>query len=309
VQIGAHVSSSGGIHTAIDRIEAMGGDSVQIFTQSPRTWRPTNHDPKNFERFKERRAEVGIGGVVCHALYLINLASPQDDVYAKSGAALQNTVDVACGIEADAVVFHVGSHLGSGFDAGVERVVPALREALKRCSETTWLLMENSAGTGDTIGRSVDELATLFDALDRHERLGICLDCCHLFASGYDVTNRKELDRLLAEVDERIGLDRLRVLHVNDSATPLGSNRDRHANISDGLLGEDMGVFMSHPKLQRLPALLEVPGKDGHGPDADEVRKLKELHARWTKRGRGSASTARTHGMSARRSAARRTRG
>jgi deoxyribonuclease-4 len=312
VQIGAHVSSSGGIHTAIDRIEAMGGDSVQIFTQSPRTWRPTNHDPKNFERFKERRAEAGIGGVVCHALYLINLASPQDDVYAKSVAALQNTVDVACGIEADAVVFHVGSHLGSGFDAGVERVVPALREALKRCSETTWLLMENSAGTGDTIGRSIDELATLFEALDGHERLGICLDCCHLFASGYDITNRKALDRLLAEVDERIGLDRLRVLHVNDSATPLGSNRDRHANVGDGLLGEDMGVFMSHPKLQRLPALLEVPGKDGHGPDADEVRKLKELHQRWTekpKRGRGSASTARRHGMSARRSAARRTRG
>jgi deoxyribonuclease-4 len=309
VQIGAHVSSSGGIHTAIDRIEAFGGDAVQIFTQSPRTWRPTNHDPKNFERFKERRAEAGIGGVACHALYLINLASPQDDVYEKSVAALQNTIDVACAIEADAVVFHVGSHLGSGFEAGVERVVPALRESLKRCSETTWLVMENSAGTGATVGRSIDELAILFDALDRHERLGICLDSCHLFATGYDVTDRAALDAVLAEVDDRIGLDRLRVVHVNDSAAPLGSNRDRHANVGEGLLGDDLGVFMSQPKLQGLPALLEVPGRDGHGPDADEVRKLKELQARWTKRGRGSGAAGRRSGTSARRSAARRTRG
>jgi deoxyribonuclease IV len=290
VQLGAHVSSSGGIHTAIDRIEAMDGDAVQIFTQSPRTWRPTNHDPANFERFKERRAEAGIGGVVCHALYLINLASPKDELYGKSVASLQNTMDVACAIEADGVVFHVGSHQGAGFESALERVVPALRSTLERCSETTWLLIENTAGAGDTIGRSIEELAALYEALERHERLGICLDSCHLYASGYDVTKRKELDRVLAEVDASIGLDRLRVLHVNDSKAPLGSNRDRHDNIGAGLLGEDLGVFLSHPKLQRLPALLEVPGKDGHGPDADEVRKLKELHARATKkRRRGSA--------------------
>jgi deoxyribonuclease-4 len=297
VQIGAHVSSSGGIHTAIDRIEGFGGDSVQVFTQSPRTWRPTNHAPANFDRFKQRRGEAGIGGVVCHALYLINLASPRDDIYEKSVSALGNTIDVACGIEADAVVFHVGSHLGSGFEAGLERVVPALRAALERCSKRTWLLMENSAGTGGTIGRSLEELQALFEALDKHERLGICLDSCHLYASGYDVTDRKALDRLVEEVDQRIGLDRLRVLHVNDSATPLGSNRDRHANIGEGLIGEELGVFMSHPELQGLPALLEVPGRDGHGPDADEVRKLKELHRRWSKkaarRGRGSGGAAR----------------
>ena len=290
MQLGAHVSTSGGIHTAIDRIEAMDGDAVQIFTQSPRTWRPTNHDPANFERFKERRAEAGIGGVVCHALYLINLASPKDELYGKSVASLQNTMDVACAIEADGVVFHVGSHQGAGFESALERVVPALRSTLERCSETTWLLIENTAGAGDTIGRSIEELAALYEALERHERLGICLDSCHLYASGYDVTKRKELDRVLAEVDASIGLDRLRVLHVNDSKAPLGSNRDRHDNIGAGLLGEDLGVFLSHPKLQRLPALLEVPGKDGHGPDADEVRKLKELHARATKkRRRGSA--------------------
>ncbi len=280
MQLGAHVSTSGGIHTAIDRIEAMGGDCVQIFTQSPRAWRPTNHDPANFERCKERRAEAGIGDVVCHAVYLINLASPNDELYEKSVAALENTVDVASSIEADGVVFHVGSHQGAGFEVSLKRVVPAVRKALKRCSETTWLLIENTAGTGDTIGRSIDELAALYDALDAHERLGICLDTCHLYASGYDVTNREELDRLLGEVDQRIGLERLRALHVNDSKTPLGSNRDRHDNIGEGLIGEELGVFLSHPKLQGLPAYLEVPGTDGHGPDAEQVRKLKELHAR-----------------------------
>jgi deoxyribonuclease-4 len=280
VQLGAHVSTSGGIHTAIDRIEAMDGDCVQIFTQSPRTWRPTNHDPANFERFKERRAEAEVGSVVCHAVYLINLASPNDDLYEKSVAALENTVDVACAIEAEGVVFHVGSHQGAGFEVALKRVVPALRRALKRCSETTWLLMENTAGAGDTVGRSIEELSALYDALKRHERLGICLDSCHLYASGYDVTKRAELDRVLAEVDERIGLDRLRALHANDSKAPLGSNRDRHDNIGAGLLGEDLGVFLAHPKLQKLPAFLEVPGKDGHGPDAEQVRKLKELHAR-----------------------------
>jgi deoxyribonuclease-4 len=297
VQLGAHVSTSGGIHTAIDRIEAIGGDCVQIFTQSPRAWRPTNHDPANFERFKERRAEAGIGGVLCHAVYLINLASPNDELYKKSVAALENTVDVASAIEADGVVFHVGSHQGAGFEVSLKRVLPALSKALKRSSGTTWLLIENTAGAGDTIGRSIEELAALYDALDGHERLGICLDSCHLYASGYDVTKREELDRVLAEVDEQIGLKRLRALHVNDSKTPLGSNRDRHDNIGEGLLGEELGVFLSHPKLQGLPAYLEVPGSDGHGPDAEQVRKLKELHARALKKPR--AGSARKPGKSA----------
>ena len=278
---GAHVSSSGGIHTAIDRAEGFGCDAVQVFTQSPRAWRPTNHSPESLERFKERRAETGIGAVVCHALYLVNLASPDDELYRKSVDSLRNTIEVACGIEADAVVFHIGSHLGAGLDAGIDRVCGAMRELLELCGERVWFLMENSAGAGATIGRSLDELATLFDRLDEHPRLGICLDSCHLFVSGVDVSKADELDRLVEEVDARMGLDRLRVLHVNDAAAPLGSNRDRHANIGEGLIGEELGVFLSHPKLQGLPALLEVPGKDGHGPDADEVRKLKELHARW----------------------------
>src|ERR671929_1489214 len=278
---GAHVSSSGGIHTAIDRAEGFGCDALQVFTQSPRAWRPTNHSPESFERFKERRGEAGIGAVVCHALYLVNLASPDDELYRKSVDSLRNTIEVACGIEADAVVFHIGSHLGAGFDAGIERVCGAMRELLELCADRVWFLMENSAGAGGTIGRSLDELATLFDRLDAHPRLGLCLDSCHPFVSGVAVTKPEELDRLVAGGDARIGLDRLRALHANDSAAPLGSNRDRHANIGDGLIADGLGAFLTHPKLQGLPALLEVPGKDNNGPDADEVRKLKELHARW----------------------------
>jgi deoxyribonuclease IV len=284
VLLGAHVSTAGGIHTAIDRVEAIGGESVQVFTQSPRTWRPTNHDPATFERFKERRAEAGIGGVLCHALYLVNLASPDDEIYGKSVATLETTMDVACAIDADGVVVHVGSHLGAGFDAGLERALPALQRTLERCSETTWLLLENSAGAGGTIGRSIEELAVLVDRLERHPRVGVCLDSCHLWVSGVDVTDPAALDATIDELDERIGLDRLRALHVNDASDGLGSNRDRHENIGEGVLGEELGVFLSRPRFQDLPTVLEVPGKDGKGPDADEMRKLKELHARATRR-------------------------
>ena len=307
---GAHVSTSGGIHTAIDRIEAIGGESVQIFTQSPRTWRPTNHDPANFERFKERRAEAGIDGVVCHALYLVNLATPDKEIYEKSVATLENTVDVGCAIEADGVVFHVGSHLGAGFEAGLEHVVPALERALEHCSDTTWLLIENSAGAGGTIGRSVDELSILVERLGRHPRLGVCLDSCHLYVSGVDVTDRGALDACIDEVEERIGLDRLRALHVNDAAAPLGSNRDRHANLGEGEIGEGMDVFLGHAKLQGLPTILEVPGPDGHGPDAAEIQKLRDLHTRGLKRAKPARkAAARPRGKTASRAGARRTRG
>jgi deoxyribonuclease-4 len=284
VLIGAHVSSSGGIHTAIDRAETIGAESVQVFTQSPRAWRPTNHPPENIERFKERRAEAGIGGVLCHALYLVNLASPKDDFYEKSVAAMCQTVDVGCAIDADGIVFHIGSHLGAGLDAGIERVVEAMKKVLDRCSDTTWLLMENSAGAGGTIGRSIEELALVYGRLDGHPRLGVCLDSCHLYVSGRDVTDAGELDATLDELDREIGLDRLRALHVNDSKAPLGSDLDRHANVGEGLMGDELGVFLGHPRLQGLPAVLEVAGPDGHGPDATQVAATKKLHARWAKK-------------------------
>ena len=275
---------SGGVKKALDRAGEIRADAVQLFVQSPRAWRFPEHEPADLARFRSRRDELGLGAVAVHALYLVNLASPDDELYAKSVATMRDTVDAACAIGADAVVFHVGSHLGSGFEAGLERVVPALELVLERCAGDTWLCLENSAGAGGTIGRSVEELAVLVERLGRHPRLGLCLDSCHLWVSGYDVTDPGTLDRLVAEVDDRIGLDRLRVLHANDAQAPLGSNRDRHANVGEGVLGEGLGVFLSHAAFQGLPALLEVPGPDNHGPDGNEVRKLRELHARATRR-------------------------
>jgi deoxyribonuclease-4 len=143
--------------------------------------------------------------------------------------------------------------------------------------------MENSAGAGGTIGRSVEELAVIFDALDHHERLGVCLDSCHLWVSGVDVTDRAALDALLDDVDAAIGLERLRALHANDAKAPLGSNRDRHDNIGEGLIGDGLGTFLTHPAFQELPVVLEVPGADGKGPNADELRKLRALHERGRK--------------------------
>jgi deoxyribonuclease-4 len=281
VEIGAHVSSAGGIDTAIDRIEAIGGDCVQVFTQSPRMWRPTDHKPETVERFRARRVEAGIGGVVCHALYLVNLATPDETIYRKSIDTMAATVDAAVALGADGVIFHVGSHLGAGFEGGLDRTCDALTEVLEHCRDDTWLLMENSAGAGGTIGRSLDELHTLFERLDRHPRLGLCLDSCHLYVSGYDVTKPKEVDALVHELDERIGLDRLRALHVNDARDPLGSNRDRHANILEGELGEGLGAFVAHPAFEHLSAYLEVPGVNRSGVTAEEIQKLRDLRARW----------------------------
>jgi deoxyribonuclease-4 len=131
------------------------------------------------------------------------------------------------------------------------------------------------------VGRSLEELETLMDRLDRHPRLGICLDSCHLWASGYDVTDPKAVDKIVKQVDKRMGIDRVRALHVNDSATPLGSNRDRHANVLEGEMGEGMGAFLAHPAFQHLGCYLEVPGVDKSGPNAQQIQALRDLHARW----------------------------
>jgi deoxyribonuclease IV len=280
VLFGAHVSSSGGISNAVDRAVELGCDAVQVFTQSPRMWRATVHAPEQVTRFRERRAETGIGSVVCHAVYLVNLAGRDRELRARSVAAMRATLETADAIGAEAVIFHPGSHLGDGLDAGLRRSVPALRELLELTTDRLWLLLENCAGAGGTIGRSLAELAALVDALDGHPRLGVCIDSCHWWASGVDVTRPAALDAAVAELDRSIGLDRLRCLHVNDAASALGSNLDRHASVGEGLMGSRIGVFLAHPAFQGLPAILETPGPEGHGPDAEEVRRLRDLHRR-----------------------------
>ena len=203
---GAHCS--GGIKKALGNGIAMGAETVQLFAQSPRTWRFPAHDAADLEAFRAQREEADLP-VFVHALYLVNLAAPDDSIYSKSIETMRATVDAACAIEADGVVFHVGSHLGAGFDVGLERAVPAIEQVLERCNERTWLLVENSAGAGGTIGRSLDELVLIVDGVGRHERLGVCLDSCHLFVSGVDVTDPVVFDALLTDLDDRIGLDRL----------------------------------------------------------------------------------------------------
>jgi deoxyribonuclease IV len=276
VLLGAHVSAAGGIDHAIDNIEALGGHAVQLFTQSPRRWKPTEHERAAVERFIVRRREADVRYVACHALYLINLASRNRSLVRRSSEALLATVDVAVQIKAD-VVFHVGSHADAELAPSLGRITDTLRLALDRASGSTHLLVENCAGGGGTIGRSVEELATIVDRLDRDRRLGICLDTCHLWCSGIDITDRSTVDTLAEEIDDRIGLKRVRALHVNDTADPLGSNRDVHANIGQGVLGKRLGIMLGHPAFRRLPAILETPGRDGKGPDALEMRRLRRL--------------------------------
>ena len=278
---GAHVSSAGGISKAIDRAEELGCDAVQIFTQSPRMWRPTAHTEDEVERFRERRDEVGIRSVVCHALYLVNLAAPDREIHKKSVTAMRASLDTAAAIGAEGVVFHLGSHLGAGIAKGLKRAVPPLRELLSLTDDRLWLVLENSAGAGGTIGRSVAELAGIFDALDGHPRLGICLDSCHWWVSGVDVTDRTALDHALGELDGSIGLDRLRCLHVNDADAALGSNRDRHATLEAGQIGDGMATFLAHPAFQDLPSILETAGDKGY---AEELRLMRALYAKGRRR-------------------------
>jgi deoxyribonuclease-4 len=283
---GAHVSAAGGISKAVDRIDEVGGNAVQVFTQSPRMWKPTAHTPEEVERFRTRRREARVRHVACHALYLVNLASRDSEVRVKSFDALAATMETARAIGADTVVFHVGSHLGYGFDDALRVVTPPLRELLSLTTEDLWLCLENAAGAGGTIGRSLDELAVICDALDGHERLGICLDSCHWWASGVDVTSPEALDEALGSLDARVGLDRLRLLHVNDAKTPLGSNRDRHEVVAQGVLGDGLATFLGHPAFGGLPAVLETWPEDGLGvADIDLLRSLRRRgQARWRRR-------------------------
>jgi deoxyribonuclease-4 len=283
---GAHVSAAGGVSKAIDRIEEIGGNCVQVFTQSPRMWRPTEHSADEIARFRARRRQARVRAVSCHALYLVNLASRDAAVRENSLVALRATMQTADAIGAESVVFHVGSHLGLGFDEAVALVQPALRELLELTTDDLWLCMENAAGAGATIGRSISELAALADAVDRHPRLGLCLDSCHWWASGVDVSDPGVLEAALDDLDARLGLDRLRVLHVNDSRTPLGSNRDRHDYVGRGLIGDGLATFLGHPAFAGLPAITETwEDKGSATEDLDRMRVLRRRgRRRWARR-------------------------
>jgi deoxyribonuclease IV len=270
--IGAHVSPAGGLPKAIERGVERGCRAIQIFNQSPRRWKPSVYRDGDVEAFREAMAESSVDAVLIHAVYLLNCASDDPDIRAKSLTSLTHSLRVGDDIGARGVVLHPGSAKTGDVQRAITRAGETIREALSE-SEGCPLHLENTAGAGGTLGRSIDELATLLGACGEDERLGVCLDSCHLFASGYgQICSRDGMDELIQEIAEKIGLERLGSLHLNDSQTPLGSNRDRHANIGKGEIGEDgCAAFLAAPAFAELPCILETPGKDRSGPSRREV--------------------------------------
>ncbi len=278
--IGAHVSPAGGLPKAIARGLERGCRAIQIFNQSPRMWRPSAYRDEDVAAFREAMAASEIDAVVIHAVYLLNCASEDPDIREKSLASLTNSLRVGAAIGASGVVLHPGSAKTGDVGEAIARAGAAIREALAE-SERCELHLENTAGTGGTLGRSFDELAQLLDRAGGGDRLGICIDSCHLFASGYDIRTVKGMDAALREARRKLGRGRIRSLHLNDSQTALRSNRDRHANIGAGELGADgVAAFLSAPGVQKLPCILETPGANREGPGREEIALANELRER-----------------------------
>ncbi len=269
--IGAHVSPAGGLQKAVGRGVERGCRAIQIFNQSPRMWKPTAYRDADIDAFKEAMAASPIDIVLIHAVYLLNCASEDPDIRAKSLTSLTHSLRVGRAIGARGVVLHPGSAKTGNVQAAIARAGETICEALEE-SEECPVHLENTAGAGGTLGRSIDELAALIEASGGGGRLGLCLDSCHLFASGYDVRSAGGMDGLVEEIAQKIGLGRLGSLHLNDSQTPLGSNRDRHANIGQGELGEEgCAAFLAAPAFAELPCVLETPGEEHRGPGYEEV--------------------------------------
>ena len=280
--LGAHVSPAGGPANAVTRGEERGAAAIQFFNQSPRAWRAREYSEEELAAWREAfdSSEV-VEAVVIHAVYLINCATEDKEMRAKSLNSLTIALRSGAALGARGVVLHAGSALlGADEDAtarAVTRAAEVIREALAE-SETCPLHLENTAGSGGTLGRSFHELAALIDQAGGDERLGLCLDSCHLYASGFDIRTAEGLSRVIDECVEIAGLERLGSLHVNDSKTGLGSNVDRHAPLGEGELGRGgLAVFLSEPRFEGLPVIFEGPGVDGKAPAKGDVDLMKEL--------------------------------
>ena len=276
---GAQVRQAGGLLAALRRAEGMGAEVMQVFAQSPRQWRFPESSP-------ERAAELGatwphsptVRAVVCHAPYLVNLGTPDDALYERSWQTLTDNLRAVEAMGGLGLVVHLGSHLGAGLDACLDRLVDGLRRALDAAGGR--VLLENTAGSGGTIGRSFEELARVVEGAGGDPRLGICLDTQHLWASGVAFDTLAAADAVVGTFSATLGLDRLACLHANDSKVALGAGLDRHQNPGEGEIGEDgFRCLLGHPALQGLPAVLEVPGIDDKGPSARELATLRRLHA------------------------------
>jgi deoxyribonuclease-4 len=279
VLIGGHVSPAGGPAKAVARGVEATCRSIQIFNQNPRAWKPREYSEEEVADFRAAMAGSDVDALLIHAVYLLNCASEDAEIRAKSLTSLTSSLRAGARLGAHAVVLHPGSALKGGgpVDAALDRAADAIAEALAE-SEACPLHLEDTAGAGGTLGRSFEELARLISRAGGDERLGVCLDSCHLLASGYDVRTPDGLAAVLDEFDAVVGLDRLGSLHLNDSQTPLGSNRDRHANLGEGELGRaGCAAWLSEPRFDGLPCVMETAGMDGKGPGAADLALAREL--------------------------------
>ena len=277
VLIGGHVSTRGGIDKAVDVALRIGAQVIQTHPSQPQTWRSLVIDEATAAAYREKAAAAGLAGHWFHAVYLINLASSDEVLLQRSVGSLVRSLDLAERLGADGVVLHPGSHRGAGFEASLPQIGAALGEVLDRSASPARLLVENSAGQGGCVGCRFEEVGAILDAAPRDERLGVCLDTCHSFASGYDLRTPGDVADTLRRFEAAVGMDRLVLVHANDSRAELGANRDRHANIGEGVIGEDaFAAMLADERLRRVPWILEVPG-EGDGPDLVNVNRLRRL--------------------------------
>jgi len=276
--LGAHLPLAGGMVRAVDRIVEIGGGALQIFSDNPTAWRRRTEPPGEQAAFRARLGELGVGPIAIHAPYLVNLAGPDEELYRRSVEILASELAVAPGFGARYVNVHVGSHRGVGRDAGIAR----LGEGIERVFDLSpagvdapLLVLENSAGGGFAIGTTVEDLAAVVDAVAARgvdtSRIGFCLDTAHLWGFGYDMGDPGAIDQLLARIDTLMGLERVAMVHLNDSKAERGSRYDRHEHLGAGRIGiEGLGHLLGHPALARVPHFLETPGME-EGYDALNV--------------------------------------
>ena len=277
MKIGAHVGASGGLTTAFERARAIGAETIQIFGAPPQTWRRRKIRPDECEAFRAGMAETGIEPVFLHGVYLINLATEKPEQLTKSSEALAGDLQLASAIGAKGVIFHVGSHKGVGFDQVRAQIADTLRAVLADTPDDAWIILENSAGQGGSVGSKFNELAATIDAVGS-SRLKVCLDTEHAYAADYNLAERDGLEEAMAEFDREIGLAQLVAVHANDSKIALGGGVDRHDNIGEGHIGrKGFEVIMAHPAFRGVPFLLEVPGFEKEGPDKKNVDILKRI--------------------------------
>jgi deoxyribonuclease IV len=282
--IGAHVSPAGGPARAIERGVEKGCDAIQIFNQNPRAWKPTVYSDDQVEEFRAAMAASRVDALLIHAVYLLNPASDEKEFRDKTRASLIASLRAGDALGAHAVVLHPGSAKTGKVAPAIKRAGKVIAQALSE-SDHCPLHLENTAGAGGTLGRSFQELADVIDAAGGSERLGVCLDSCHLLASGYDIRTEEGLTSVLDDCVGVVGRERVGALHLNDSQTPLGSNRDRHADVGEGELGRrGCAVFLSEPRFQDLPCVLETNGPDGHGPDRAQVTLTRRLRGQGMRR-------------------------